>query len=269
MIVPLAAESVGADHAAPARTCLILHGILGSRGNWRSFARRLAQAHPEWRFVSVDLRNHGDSGVGAPPNSVADCARDLRALTLEYGGPPAVVVGHSFGGKVALVFAREHGRVDGVTWILDSTPGPATPGPDHEVARVIAACRAVDLPAPSRESVAESFTSQGFSAGLANWMTTNLKRTPDGFRWRFDLDGIEQMIADYWTVDLWPFLEAPGDRRIHLVRAARSDRWRSADVTRMDTLATIETTVLPDAGHWVHVDNPDGLLALLSPTFAQ
>lgn len=267
MVVELAADTTGEEHAPPARTCLILHGILGSRGNWRGFARRLSQAHPGWRFVSVDLRNHGDSPAAPAPNTLAECAADLRALALEYGGPPAVVVGHSFGGKVALVYARDHGRADGVTWVLDSTPGLAEPGPDHEVARVIAACRAVPMPAPERAAVTASFVEQGFSEGIANWMTTNLARADDGFRWRFDLDGIEQMIADYWRVDLWPFLEQPGDRAIHLVRAARSDRWRAADVERMEGLATVQTHVLPDAGHWVHVDNPDGLLEMLHPTF--
>lgn len=263
-------EVIEGAAARPGATAFLLHGILGSRRNWASFARRLAQAHPAWRFVLVDLRNHGDSAGAPPPHGLAACAADLATLSGAIGRP-RVVVGHSFGGKVALTYARDHGGGLREVWALDAAPGARTPEDDplsHEVEQVVAACRALPTPVRDRAQVVEHFRGRGFSEMLANWMTTNVRREGDGLVWRFDLDAVEAMLADYWRTDLWPFLEAPpAHLRVHVLRAGRSDRWRPADVARLAALRGVDTHLLPDAGHWVHVDDPEGLLALLAGSF--
>ncbi len=235
------------------RTALILHGILGSSGNWRSFARRMAKAHGGWRFVLVDLRHHGDSGGAPPPDTVAACAADLVSL-----GPAEVVVGHSFGGKVALCYARDHGSGLRTVWSLDSPPGPSHGGA-REVEQVIAAVRSLSMPVADRELVVDHFRQLGFSGALSGWMTTNVRRTDAGFEWRFDIDRIETLLADYRDLDLWGYVEA-SPIEIRILRAGRSDRWSAQDAARA-------TDVLPNAGHWVHVEDPEGLAALLTQTF--
>jgi len=243
------------------------HGILGSGRNWRGFARRLVAARPGWCAVLVDLRNHGDSSGEPPPHTVAACAQDLAALSQSLR-PFDAVVGHSFGGKVALAYTATLPDELALTWVLDADPGPLSGAvADHEVPRVIAALRAVPLPLERREQVLEHLQQAGFSEGLSRWMTTNLRRGDGGLVWRFDLDAVEEMIADYFRLDLWDTLEVPiMDLDIHLVRAARSERWDDAMAARAEgSFATLHT--LPDAGHWLHVDNPDGLLELMLPSF--
>ncbi|KAK9134866.1 hypothetical protein Syun_014196 [Stephania yunnanensis] len=63
-------------------TAVLLHGILGSRKNWGSFARRLAQEFPMWQFLIVDLRCHGDSASIKKrcPHTVASAALDVLKL---------------------------------------------------------------------------------------------------------------------------------------------------------------------------------------------
>ena len=78
-----------------------LHGILGSGANWRTFARRFVEAKPTWRAVLVDLRKHGASQDFPAPHTLVACADDLRALEKSIGRFDGVL-GHSFGGKVAL-----------------------------------------------------------------------------------------------------------------------------------------------------------------------
>ncbi|MCB9546452.1 MAG: alpha/beta hydrolase [Myxococcales bacterium] len=261
-MTPLAHRVVGPD-AGP--TAFILHGILGQAGNLGGLARSLATRHPTWRFVLPDLRGHGASPSGEPPHTVAACADDLAALAAEVGAPQ-VVIGHSFGGKVALVYARTYGVDD--AWVLDAPPGAADPGVDHEVPRVIAATRALAPPFASREAVTAHFLDRGFGTGIAAWMTTNVARTAAGLVWKPDLDVVEALLADYFRTDLWDFLAAPGATRVHLLRAGRSDRWDAATLTRLATLP-IDVHVLPDAGHWVHVDDPAGLQALLDVTLSR
>ena len=75
------------------------------------------------------------------------------------------------------------------------------------------------------------------------------------------------MLSDYFEADFWPFLRAvPPSMVVHVVRAARSDRWRAADLAHFADVQAggrVRLHVLPDAGHWVHVDNPNGLSDLL------
>jgi esterase len=252
---------------APAAV-VFCHGILGSGRNWRSFARRLIAAlDGQWCAVLVDLRNHGDSSRAEPPHTVAACAEDLATLSRTLR-PFDAVVGHSFGGKVALAYTATLPEALSLSWILDACPGPLVGAPDsHEVPRVIAALRAIPLPLQRREQVQAHLQEQGFSIGIARWMTTNLQRGADGLTWRFDLDAVEEMIGDYFTQDLWDTVEVPiMDLDIHLVRAELSERWDDAMCARArDSFATLHT--LPDAGHWVHADNPEGLLAMMLPSF--
>ncbi|MDP2307482.1 MAG: alpha/beta fold hydrolase [Pseudomonadota bacterium] len=268
-----------APGAAPTRWAWLLHGILGSGQNLRTVARRLVAAKPDWGFVLPDLRNHGESRGAPPPHTVVACAEDLFALAAHLGIEPRSAIGHSFGGKVAMVWgARAEARGHHVEriWALDVPPGP----PDiplaaqSEVARVVLALRTVPMPLPRRDSVVELLTRAGFSAGLAQWMTTNVRPTEAGFVWRFDLVAIEEMMHDYARTDAWPWLLSRERRaRVDVVRAERSERWPDAELERFGVTPQqtasetrperLHLHVLPNAGHWVHVDNPDGLHALL------
>ncbi|MCA9538193.1 MAG: alpha/beta hydrolase [Myxococcales bacterium] len=267
---PLAFDRIAAPEARPDRSVFLLHGILGSRRNWASFARRLAAARPRWQVITVDLRGHGDSHGQAPPHTVAACAQDLDRLATQLGQRPEVVIGHSFGGKVALGYAQAHGGGLSAAWSLDSPPGTRAGGDaDHEIAAVIAGIRALPMPVAGRPQVTAHFKHLGFSDGLAGWMTTNVERGPDGLRWRFDLDVVEALLADYWQFDLWPLLERPSPRiALHLLAAGRSDRFSPQALAHAAAAPGVTLHRLPTAGHWVHIDDPDGLLAMLLPSFA-
>lgn len=254
------------------RHAWLLHGILGSGQNLRSVARRLVAELPDWGVLLPDLRHHGESHEQPGPDTVDACAADLLALADHLGLSPETAIGHSFGGKVALrwgALAEARGRAVARVWALDVTPGPAASGTNPgalqgEVARVVAHLRTLPVPLPRRDSIVPLLTGAGFSAGLARWMTTNLRPTGAGYSWRFDLEGIEALLHDYARADAWPWLESPArGARVDVVRAARSERWSPAELARFEGRAGLHLHTLPDAGHWLHVDNPDGLHALL------
>ena len=108
----------------------ICHGILGSGQNWRGFARKLQQIR-SLNIVLVDLRCHGRSPPQLPPHTVDACSRDLLKLSGVVGAPD-IVIGHSFGGKVALASLRYLKPQQ--VWVLDSPPGPLSDKPEdrHE-----------------------------------------------------------------------------------------------------------------------------------------
>jgi len=268
----------GAPHLA-----FVLHGVLGAGHNFRSFAKRLNEARPDIRFALIDLRYHGRS-LGAPaPHTLAACAADLEALARHLGRSPSLVIGHSLGGKVALTYGRRVAEDPAhparatlaQVWALDSDPGPQEPSSEHEVLRVLGALRRHPGPFSSRAEATERLLGDGLSSGLSNWLVMSLDRSPgsDALTWRFDLDAIETLLTDYFSTDLWPFLEewarvsAHQVPRFELLVAEHSDRWSGSMRQRAAHLPSggpVRVHELEAAGHWVHVDNPDGLLRIMT-----
>ena len=80
---------------------VVLHGLLGRARNWLSIARAL---EPSYAVHLVDLRNHGASPWSAEM-SYAAMARDVAALIERLATGPVRLIGHSMGGKVAMVLA--------------------------------------------------------------------------------------------------------------------------------------------------------------------
>jgi pimeloyl-ACP methyl ester carboxylesterase len=261
---------------------LLLHGALGSGNNLRSLATKLCKLRPEYRFCLVDLRHHGESQGAPPPNTLEACARDLSALVEQLGQEPEVIAGHSFGGKTALMFAQLFpGRARQI-WVLDSNPGSQEPTAANEVIRVIQAVRSTTTPAADRALVIAELSAQGLSSGTSNWLATNLVRPADGqtdgFVWRFNLDAIYELMLDYFRVDLWPVLESRAtETDFRVVVAENSDRWAPENRARLQALVetvpqaqisvrgggTVALHIVPNAGHWLHVDNPAFLLELI------
>jgi pimeloyl-ACP methyl ester carboxylesterase len=263
------------EAAGARRLAFVLHGALGSGQNFSRFIQKLAERRPEFRYVLCDLRHHGQSSGAPAPNTLAACADDLRALGQHLGGAPELLIGHSFGGKVALEYTRQEAALDGPSalgqvWVLDSVPGPQPGGEeDSEVSAVIRAVRAVPMPAQSRRDVVNHLVTQArLSSGLAEWMATNLKRDGQSYIWTFQLDAIEELMRDYFRVDLWGFLEQARERpELELVVAERSDRWTPELRERARTLpaaARVHYHELSNSGHWVHVDNPSGLIEIMA-----
>jgi pimeloyl-ACP methyl ester carboxylesterase len=144
---------------------------------------------------------------------------------------------------------------------------------DHP-ADLIQALRLVPTPVPSRNDVLEHLTRAGFSAPVARWMTTNLRPAVPGgsaardLAWTFDVDGLADMYRSYEAADLWPLLESPPQGlRVDFVRAEGSTfRWAGPDRERLEQLGH-RVHVLVRSGHWVHTDNPQGLIELMAETF--
>ncbi|XP_039121179.1 protein ABHD11-like [Dioscorea cayenensis subsp. rotundata] len=271
-------------------TAVLLHGILGGRKNWGSFAKRLAQEFPMWQFLLVDLRCHGDSAKikKRGPHTVASAARDVLKLVAQLRVTPRVLVGHSFGGKVALSMvdqaAKPLARPVRV-WVLDSTPGKVHAGGDGEdhPAELIDFLSRMPEQVSSKKEVVQALEQAGFSTDVAKWVVTNLRPVSSQasptteFSWIFDLEGISEMFKSYEETNLWKIVDdVPRGVHVNFLKAERSlHRWALEDIQRIhsaeelaaDEGAGVEMHVLEDAGHWVQADNPDGLFRILSSSF--
>jgi pimeloyl-ACP methyl ester carboxylesterase len=248
---------------SPSRWIVFLHGILGSGANWRTFARRLVAARPEWGALLVDLRLHGESLDAEPPHTLEAAARDVVESTAGYA--VHAVLGHSFGGKVGIAVAGMQ-ELDSL-FVIDSTPGAR---PDYRgssgVRDIVELLTQLPEEFPDRNSFTAWAEERGVSRPVAMWLAMNVRPIPNTtrFAFRVDIASVRAMMEDYFARDLWPVLENPGSREDHLIGGGKSPVLDAVDIERARSLPRTTVDVIPDAGHWVHVDAPDRLFELVT-----
>ncbi|KAI3801405.1 hypothetical protein L1987_29510 [Smallanthus sonchifolius] len=164
-------------------------------------------------------------------------------------------------------------------WVLDSVPGTVDPEESSgEVEKVLETLQTLPKTISSRKWLVDHLTNLGFSRSLSEWIGTNLKKSGEHYTWAFNLEGIIQMFDSYRKMDYWPLLEHPPKGiEIVIVRAENSDRWDPHIIQKLDSVKNracdesegkLSVVVLPNSGHWVHVDNPKGLLEMVTPKMA-
>lgn len=262
-------ERVTVSAGMPDRWLFVLHGIYGAGRNWASVVRRVVRERPEWGGELVDLREHGSSGSFPPPQTIEAAAADLDALVRSLDLSADAVLGHSFGGKVAMMYARNHGGV-GQLWIIDSTPDARPPA--GSAARMLEIVRRHAGPFPTRESAVRALEGEGLSTPIAQWMATNVGLVDGEYRWRLDFDALEALLKDFFRTDLWDVVEAPPPGlEIHFVKAEGSDILTEEACDRIEAAGRETGRVFLHrvaGGHWVNAENPDAIVELLVANLA-
>lgn len=265
-------DLVTAPEVTPRRWMAFLHGIYGRGANWRTIARKLSGARPDWGYVLVDLRMHGQSQDAPPPHTLAAAAEDVAALEVD-GRPVQAVCGHSFGGKVALE-VRGRALVDVAhTFVLDASPSPRAGmlgDTEDTVVRVLSLLAELDGPFASRDDFVDAVERRGFSLGLAQWLAMNLESRPHGYEMVLDPAPLRALLADYAGRDLWAAAAADGGPgTLDLVVAGGSAAVSAADRQRFAGLAAgapdrLALHEIADAGHWLHVEAGDQVVDILA-----
>lgn len=262
------AHSLVAATDAPARWMYFLHGILGTGQNLRTIAKAFVAKRPQWGAALVDLRLHGQSRDVAPPDDLASCARDLVELEAAIPGPVRGVFGHSFGGKVALEYLRVQPAIE-LAFIVDSTPGARPDARGSET--TVGVVRLLDG-LPRRLATRDEFVSLIMAAGhsreIAMWLALNVRPLKEGgYSFVLDIPRIAAMLDRYFVTDAWDVVER-GTTHIEMIVGGRSNVLDPADRARAMRIAAesrgrVGFHLIPDAGHWVHVDTPNELVDLV------
>jgi esterase len=261
-------DTITAGDAAPRHWLYVLHGIYGAGRNWASVIRRVVKERPEWGAVLIDLRQHGGSQGFPPPHTVQAAARDLVELAEGTGILPSAVLGHSFGGKVALLFAGlDHEATSQLrqVWVVDSTPDAREPaGSAWAMLNII---RSLPDRFPSRDALVEALVAHRMQRPVAQWMATNLEAVEGGsYRWRFDLDALEALLHSFFETDAWGVVEQPrAGLEIHLLKAEESSVLAGDSLARAEAAQGGGSVHLHRVagGHWVNAENPDAVQDLL------
>ena len=258
------------DVAGAGPLVVLAHGIGDSRHSYRFLAPALVAAG--YRVASVDLRGCGDSSVGWPGYSRTDIAADLVALVRHLGGP-AVIVGQSISGGAATIAAATAPEL--VTGLVELAPFTREQSPDLAAlvrvkryrvgtTRLLGAVlgstaswlRYLDLAVPAKPA--------DWDAELARIATKmdepGRKQALRGMAQASPVDAGEQLahvrcpvlVVEGSADPDWGDPRAEGERIV-------------ADLPRgLGELAVIE-----GAGHYLHTEAPDQVLALVLPFLAR
>jgi esterase len=258
--VPLAASEYGlADAKRP--PLAILHGLFGSGRNWATLAQRLAT---ERLVILFDLRNHGAS-PWADAMSYAEMAEDLRVAMAARGHRRYALLGHSMGGKVAMMLAlRDAGAVERLV-VADIAPVPYRPRHLDYVRAMLA----LDLAAVSRRGEADSRLAAAIPDPAERaFLVQNLVFENGQPRWRLNLAAIEREMPELVGFpELHPESVYRGPALF--VAGGRSDYLRTEHEPAIRRLfPAAEIVRIDGAGHWLHVEQPTAFLAAVEPFLA-
>jgi pimeloyl-ACP methyl ester carboxylesterase len=238
--------------AAPA---VLLHGLFGSSANWHGIARRLGANR---RVLAVDLRNHGRS-PWAEEMCYPAMAEDVAALIATEAGGPAVLIGHSMGGKAAMWLALERPElVEGLV-VVDIAPAtyPA------RFAGITSALRGLRLEglADRREADAR-LAEQLPDPAVRGYLLQNLVREGDTWRWRVNLAAMARAQDALMGFPRSDGRQFPG--RSLFVYGSESDYVTGAHLPAISAhFPLARLRAVPNAGHWVYADRPDAFVRAL------
>lgn len=239
------------------RAVVVLHGLFGSGRNWMTVARRLGQQRS---VLAPDLRNHGAS-PWSDTMTYAAMAADIAAL-VEERQVPVALVGHSMGGKAAMLLALRRPDLVERLVVVDVAPVTYVTG----FAEYAQAMQRADLTGVTRRGEVDvQLVSAVPDAGVRAFLLQNLVLDAAGARWRVNLPVLEHalpMISSFPS--LLSGLRYTGPTMF--VAGGRSDyvRREHADVV-LERFPHAQLRVVPEAGHWVHAERVDDFLAVTRP----
>ncbi len=223
---------------------LIAHGLYGSARNWGVIAKRLSDTR---RVVAVDMRNHGGS-PWADTHGYPEMAADLAEVIESLGGAWDVL-GHSMGGKAAMVLAL--GYPDLVNRLVVADIAPVAYG--HSQVQYVEAMKAVDLDRVERRPDAGAqLLERVDNPDLVPFFLQSLD--VKGKRWLLNLDVLAREMPK-----ILGFPEVSGiyEGCALFLSGAESDYVRPEHRDRIKALfPAARFAKIPGAGHWLHAEKP-------------
>ena len=228
---------------------IILHGLFGSSRNWSSHAKKLAV---DFKVIRVDLRNHGESFHDQQMDYAA-MADDLVNLMDELGIASAHFLGHSMGGKVAMMLC--HKFPQRVKKLIVADMAPVRYRHDHD--NLIKPVLAMDLALVKSRNIADEMLASSIdNKQIRLFLLQNLDIVNGQACWKINwqvLDENMQKLTGYPPVDDW---NVP--HQSLFIRGENSDyvkpeHWQVVQ----QHFQNARLVSLKNAGHWLHFEQPE------------
>ena len=254
---------------------VFLHGVMGSGANWR---RVVPHFQNSYQVLTFDQRGHGWSFKPATGYAPEDYSLDLRLILDELNWNKVSLIGHSMGGRNALHFAQKYPQRLEALVIEDIGPQ----GQLEVMEKTIRMVEMVPVPFASKFEAKQYFEGEFTRALmststvggrsleqariLAQYFYTNIESRADSSAdWRFSKNAIISSLRQGHFQPRW---DAVRDLTIPtlFIRGEHSEDFPKDEFAKVLALKNpfIRGAEVPNAGHWVHFDNPAGFITAVS-----
>ena len=227
---------------------ILIHGLFGNADNLAVVKRHFA---PHFNIVSVELPDHGQSDW-TTEFTLTGAVTELKLLldTLNIG--PCAILGHSLGGKVAMLFSLMHQEYVSRLIVADIAPVNYT----HRHQGIFDGLTAVALDNLESRKQADQLMSQHIKeAGVRQFLLKSLFQDESkAWRWRFNLHGL---IASYTNIISWPDTNETSQCPTLFIKGNESDYILPEHRPLIAKhFPNAKAHVIEGAGHWLHAEKP-------------
>jgi len=242
---------------------IIVHGLYGASDNWLSIAKELSN---HFEVYVLDQRNHGNS-PHANSHTYPDLKEDLLEFMNDHKLDKAILLGHSMGGKTVMFFAIDYPERLSSLLVVDIAPknyskisdyAPQTT--DHNC--IVAAMLNLDLPVyKNRTEIDKKLAENISSEKVRQFLLKNLKRDENKkFIWKLNIKTISEylpQIMDGINGERFSGGKGITGFPVLFIRGEKSNYITDDDHNLIRTIFPYaEITTIPNAGHWVHSEQP-------------
>ena len=232
---------------------IVLHGFLGMLDNWKSFAKRMNQN--KYQIHLLDQRNHGKSFHNNLFNYEI-LATDLKNYIDHYKIKKFSLIGHSMGGKTAMMFSSMYPELIKKLIIVDILPIYYS----NDYNKIIDSLKSLDLKKlVSRVNIDKALESEFKEPAFRAFLLKNLYRVnKDELAFKIDLDIISNNLSEV-EKSLPANLHYSG--KTLFIKGQKSDYINKTDSSLLKKVFPDHKIVeVQKAGHWVHAENLDGFI---------
>lgn len=235
------------------RPLVLLHGLFGSLENLGVLSRSLSQ---HFSVYALDLPEHGQS-AHSESTSISKMSQEVKAWLDTLPLSKVAVVGHSLGGKVAMELALCHPSMISRLAVLDIAP--VTYSANHNaIFKGLLALQPAQL--KSRGEADQLLSAYVNEAAVRSFLLKNLEKRGDNYAWRMNLPVLHRdyhrlLEGNSQACYSGPTLFVGGTRSDYIV-----DQYEPEIFSRFPQA---EVKSVEGAGHWLHAEKPQQVLALL------
>ena len=246
---------------------IIVHGLYGSSDNWLAISKKLSE---KYTVYSIDLRNHGRS-FHSPEHTYEAMKEDLADFVKEHNIEKTVIIGHSMGGKTAMLFAAEYPEKIKKLIVVDIAPKNYM-YPENESQywfhqSVLLAMMGIDFDyIKTRSQVEDALTEKIDNLQVVKFLLKNVTADKDQHRLKWQLNvealynNLEEIVegGNYKRFeDRIPITNYP----VVFIRGLKSPYIKDEDVSLIKRIYPDSSIVdIPEAGHWLHAEQPERFL---------
>lgn len=232
---------------------IILHGLFGSSRNWQGIAKELAS---EFRVITVDLRNHGQS-ESADSMTYPEMAEDVYHLMSRLSLEQPALIGHSMGGKVAMMTALEYQKHIKNLIVLDIAPVNY----GHRYGKIFAAMNSLQPGQITSRNEAEDLMNQTINdSSLTRFLLQNLARSGPGFQWRINIKTIEKNIE---LINTFPEnIDSLKYGKPALFLGGKNSNFIQLQFNKaiLDLFPAAVIELIENAGHMLHIEHAETVI---------